>query len=775
MPSFVAPENIAIPPVDETETREQNGATAPVTPRSPQWAAEEVLVEGKMHKKHKALSTSAVLLLAWQSLGVVYGDLGTSCLYVYSNTFHSPPSHQDLLGAACIIFWTLTSIALVKYVMIVLHADDDGEGGTFAMYSLLCRHARISLLETAKLNVTAKPRLTRAQSSKVSARGVVRGLLEGNKSLQKALMVFVLMGTCMVIGDGILTPAISVLSAVEGIHVGYSGLSRSAIVGITCAILIALFLCQHKGTGRVGNWFAPVIGIWLVANLCINLYNISKHHPGMFRCINPWHGLDYFIRNGKTAWVSLGGLVLCITGTEAMFADLGHFPRQAIQMGFLLIGYPSLVITYIGQAAYLWQHPENYASTFYSSVPGPIFWPMFVLATLATIVASQAMISGAFSIIKQSMSLSCFPKVRIIHTSKTMEGQIYIPEINYVFMVLTIAVVVGFQDSTQIGNAYGVSVMSVMLITTFLMSLVMLMVWRLPPWLPALFFAVFGFIEAIYLSSTLYKIANGAWFPVLLSGLLLVIMYAWYYGSSRKSLFDQKNMVNAQGLTEFLANMPVTRVPGVGLFYSDTAHGVPPVFTHFITHLPAVPEVLIFMNIRHEPVPRLEDEDRLLVKPFGIKGYYRCVVRYGYQESVRQGEEFTTQLLNKIIEVTRFELGDSGPVDASPESPRLEASLSSSPLVSSAPVKLAPGKSFIAGPRERAQVEEDLALLEQARSGGIVYVLGRSVIHVSPSAWVGKRWTLYLYAGLKAISRSTTQNYQIPHSKLIEVGMIYDV
>ncbi|KAJ7525557.1 hypothetical protein O6H91_17G056600 [Diphasiastrum complanatum] len=395
------------------------------------------------------------LVLAYQTLGVVYGDLGTSPLYVFPTVSISSPQEEDILGILSIIFWSLTLMGLLKYVFIVLQADDHGEGGTFALYSKLCRHA--------KINVNAGQQYSRLDSDMnlphydkpKTLRSKTKQLLETSKAPQNILMFVVMMGTCMVVGDGVLTPAISVLSAIGGIKSEKSAISQTVVIVISSVVLVALFLLQSRGTSKVSFLFSPIMIAWFVTTPMIGAYNIHKYYPGIFKALSPHYIIRFFQRNHKDGWVNLGAIFLCITGAEAMFADLGHFNKQAIQIAFSSMVYPSLIITYAGEAAYLIKHPENLEDAYFKSIPRPIYWPMFIISTLAAIVASQALISATFSIIKQSMALGCFPRVKLIHTSKKDEGQIYSPEINYILMVLCLAIVIGFRNGTQIGNAFG--------------------------------------------------------------------------------------------------------------------------------------------------------------------------------------------------------------------------------------------------------------------------------------------------------------------------------
>ncbi|KAM0044159.1 putative potassium transporter [Helianthus debilis subsp. tardiflorus] len=470
------------------------------------------------------LNLSRNLLLAYQSFGVVYGDLSTSPLYVYRSVFFGDLTDYQtpdaIFGAFSLIFWTLTLIPLLKYVFIVLSADDNGEGGTIALYSLLCRHAKFSLLPNQQaadeelLSYKYGPSQPTSQSP-----SPLKRFLEKHKKLRTALLIVVLLGASMVIGDGVVTPAISVMSAVSGLQVQGVGLelSHGTVLLFACVILIGLFALQHTGTQRVAIVFAPIVILWLISICGIGLYNIIHWNPKIVYALSPHYIIKFFRETGRAGWLSLGGVLLSITGTEAMFADLGHFTAFSIRLAFVAAVYPCLVIQYMGQAAYLSKNITSIHDSFYKSIPEPVFWPVFVIATLASVVGSQAIISATFSIVKQCHALGCFPRVKIVHTSKHMFGQIYIPEINWILMVLTLLIAVGFQDTTLVGHAYGLACMTVMFITTFLMALVITFVWQKHIGY-ATIFLVFAFIEGIYLSAAIMKVPQGGWVCIVRYG-----------------------------------------------------------------------------------------------------------------------------------------------------------------------------------------------------------------------------------------------------------------
>ncbi|XP_062109791.1 potassium transporter 4-like [Humulus lupulus] len=399
------------------------------------------------------------LLLAYQSFGVVYGDLGTSPLYVYSSTFSGKLqkhiSQDAIFGAFSLIFWTFTLIPLLKYVFVLLSADDNGEGGTFALYSLLCRHAKFSLLPNQQAADEELTSYKYGPSSQHASSSPMKRFLEKHKRLRTALLVVVLFGACMVIGDGVLTPAISILSSVSGLEVTENKLTSGELLLIACCILVGLFALQHCRTHRVAFLFAPIVLIWLFSIFSIGLYNTIHWNPKVVYAFSPHYIVKFFKEIGKDGWISLGGILLSITGTEAMFADLGHFTTLSIRLAFAFVVYPCLVVQYMGQVAYLSKNPDKIHYSFYNSIPESVFWSVFVVATLVAIVGSQAVITATFSIIKQCHALGCFPRVKVVHTSKHIYGQIYIPEINWILMILTLAITIGFQDTNLIGNAYG--------------------------------------------------------------------------------------------------------------------------------------------------------------------------------------------------------------------------------------------------------------------------------------------------------------------------------
>ncbi|XP_050232365.1 potassium transporter 4 [Mercurialis annua] len=765
------------------------------------------------------VNLSRNLILAYQSFGVVYGDLSTSPLYVFSSTFTGKlRKHEDeevIFGAFSLIFWTLTLLPLIKYVFILLSADDNGEGGTFALYSLLCRHAKLSLLPNQQAADEELSTYKYGPSSLSTSSSVLKRFLEKHKRLRTALLVVVLFGACMVIGDGVLTPAISVLSSVSGLEVTAAKLTKGELVLLACVILVGLFALQHVGTHRVAFLFAPIVIIWLFSIFSIGLYNIIHWNPRVVRAISPSYIIKFFSQTGKDGWISLGGILLSITGTEAMFADLGHFTALSIRLAFAFVIYPCLVVQYMGQAAFLSKNPLSIRNSFYDSIPDPVFWPVFVIATLAAIVGSQAVITATFSIVKQCHALGCFPRVKVVHTSKHIYGQIYIPEINWILMILTLSITLGFQDTTLIGNAYGLACMTVMFVTTFLMSLVIIFVWQKSIFLAASFLLFFWFIEGLYLSAALMKVPQGGWAPLVLSAIFMLIMFIWHYGTRKKYNFDLHNKVSLKWLLGLGPSLGIVRVPGIGLIYSELATGVPAIFSHFVTNLPAFHKVLVFVCVKSVPVPYVSPEERFLIGRVCPRPYrmYRCIVRYGYKDIQRDDGDFENLLIQSIAEFIQMEAVE--PQFSSSETPSLDGrmavmstrsvqssmslivteqdNISIDSIQSSKSITLQSLRSAYEddNPQIRRRqvrfqlppspgmdpaVKDELLDLVQAKDAGVAYIMGHSYVKARRNSSYLKKLAIDMgYSFLRKNCRGPSVALNIPHISLIEVGMIYYV
>ncbi|KAG6581145.1 Potassium transporter 4, partial [Cucurbita argyrosperma subsp. sororia] len=773
-----------------------------------------------IHSQFSRAYLTRNLILAYQSFGVVYGDLSTSPLYVYSSIFDEKlrkyRTEEVVFGAFSLIFWTCTLIPLLKYVFIVLSADDNGEGGIFALYSLLCRHAKLSLLPNQQAADEELSAYKYGPSSPAVAPSQLKRFLERHKTLRTILLLVVLFGACMVIGDGVLTPAISVLSAISGLQFTEAKLTNGELLLIACAILVGLFALQHCGTHKVAFIFAPIVIIWLLSIFSVGLYNVIHWNPRIICAISPHYIIKFLRVTGKDGWLSLGGVLLAIAGTEAMFADLGHFTALSIRLAFAFVIYPCLVVQYMGQAAFLSKNLDLFPNSFYDSIPEPVFWPVFVIGTLAAIVGSQAVITATFSIVKQCHALGCFPRVKVVHTSKHIYGQVYIPEINWILMVFTLSVTIGFQDTRLIGNAYGLACMAVMFTTTFLMALVIVFVWQKSILLAAPFLIFFWSVEAAYLSAAIIKVPEGGWVPLVLSAIFMIVMFVWHYGTRKKYYFDLHNKVSLKWLLGLGPSLGIVRVPGIGLIYSELATGVPAIFSHFVTNLPAFHKVLVFVCVKSVPVPYVSPEERFLIGRVCPRPYrmYRCIVRYGYKDIQKDDGNFENQLMLNIAEFIQMEAeepqfssSESSTVDgrmAVISTRSIQSSLSlivsgheevgtSNSIYSSKSATLQSLRSVYEdenpilrrrhvrfqlspSPSMDPRVREELMDLIQAKDAGVAYIMGHSYVKARRSSSYLKKLMIDIgYSFLRKNCRGPSVALNIPHISLIEVGMIYYV
>ncbi|XP_058212992.1 probable potassium transporter 17 isoform X1 [Rhododendron vialii] len=684
----------------------------------------------------KVTSRWETLKLAYKTLGVVFGGLVTSPLYVYPSMPLKSPTEDDYLGIYSIMFWTLSLIGVVKYASIALKADDQGEGGTFALYSLLCRNMEIGFLSSKR--IVPNSRISHAnvyQSSQKPSR--LGKFIEKSVIARRVLLFIAMLGMCMLIGDGILTPAISVLSAMDGIRGPFPSVSKSWVEALSAIVLIVLFLLQKFGTSRVSFLFSPIMGAWTFTTPLVGIYSIIHYYPSIFKAISPHYMFRFFSRNGKEGWLLLGGTVLCITGSEALFADLGHFSRSSIQIAFLFTIYPSLVLTYAGQTAYLIKNPYDHDDGFFKFIPTPIYWPMFIIATLAAIVASQSLISATFSVIKQSVVLDYFPRVKVVHTSSSKEGEVYSPEVNYILMVLCVAVILIFGDGNNIGNAFGVVVILVMLITTILLTLVMIMIWRTPPVLVALYFSVFFVMEGAYVSAVFTKIPEGGWIPFAISLILAFIMFGWFYGRQRKIEYELTHKIDLERLGVLLSDPCVQRVPGLCFFYTNIQDGLTPILGHYIKNMKSLHKVTIFTTLRYLLVPKVAPRERIVIKKLGLKGVYGCVIQYGYADSLNlEGDDFVHQ----VTESLQAHIEDS------------------SAYVPTVPL----------------EVEEEISEVEEAKLAGVVHVRGKTRFYIGKNCRWFDRFMLGFYEVLHSNCRSALPAMGVPLPQCIEVGMLYE-
>ncbi|OVA02740.1 potassium transporter [Macleaya cordata] len=750
-------------------------------------ASAEALEQGSFEQNLKKVPFTAVLTLAYQSLGVVYGDLSTSPLYVYKTTFSGKLSlhenDEEVYGVLSFIFWTLTLIPLFKYIFIVLSADDNGEGGTFALYSLLCRHGRLGILPNQQEADEKLAAYGMEGSADTWQSSILKSFFAKHPKFRNGLLIFVLLGTCMAIGDGVLTPAIS------GEYIYIYRLYY--IVVISCVILVALFSLQHHGTHRVAFMFAPIVTAWLLCISGIGIYNIFRWNPRIYRALSPVYMLRFLKSTAVEGWVSLGGVVLSITGAETMFADLGHFSPLSIKVAFTFLVYPCLVLAYMGEAAFLSRHHEDIQRSFYKAIPEPVFWPVFIVATFAAIVGSQAVISATFSMVSQCCALNCFPRVKIVHTSSTICGQIYIPEINWILMCLCLAVTIGLRDTNMMGHAYGLAVTTVMFVTTCLMFMVMIIVWKQRITTAIAFLVFFGSIELLYISACFIKVPEGGWIQLSLSLIFMGIMYVWNYGTLKKHQFDLENKVSMKRIVALGPSLGMVRVPGIGLVYTNLATGVPAVFGHFVTNLPAFHQVLVFVCIKSIQVPYVSESERFLVDRVGPKDYgmFRCIVRYGYKDLQQENYDFENRLVSVIIQFvemeseecmsapiarpcTYFEMSNVDSFDVSKlmlTHPNREENM----VQSLSDIQVVRPEVGLA---QNSLFKEESLQIMKARESGIAYILGHSYAKAKKSSSFFKRFAInVVYAFLSKNCRGPDVVLSVPYTSLLEVGMIYYV
>ncbi|KAG5228552.1 Potassium transporter family protein [Salix suchowensis] len=757
----------------------------------------------KLRNKYEDKKFSRLLLmqLAFQSLGVVYGDLGTSPLYVFYNTFPDGiEDPEDLIGALSLIIYSLTLIPLLKYVLIVCRANDNGQGGTFALYSLLCRHAKVKTIPNQDLTDEQLTTYSRSTFHETSFAGKTKRWLEEHPFRKNALLVLVLVGSSMVIGDGILTPAISVLSAVQGIKLDHPSMSSDVVVLVAVVILVGLFSMQHHGVDRVSWLFAPIVLLWFLLIGGIGLFNIWKYDTGVLKAISPVYIYRYFRRGGRDSWLSLGGIMLSITGTEALFADLSHFPVPSIQIAFTTVVFPCLLFAYSGQAAYLMKNTSHVVDAFYSSIPDCIYWPVLLVATAAAVVASQATICATFSLIKQALALGCFPRVKIVHTSKRFLSHIYIPDINWILMILCVGVTAGFKNQNQIGNASGTAVVIVMLVTTLLMVLVMLLIWRCHWILVLIFTGLSLVVEGTYFSSVLCKVNQGGWVPLVIALAFFIIMYVWHYGTKKRYEFEVHSKVSMAWILGLGPSLGLVRVPGIGLVYTELARGVPHIFSHFITNLPAIHSIVVFVCVKYLPVHSVPEGERFLVKRIGPVNFrmFRCVVRYGYKDLHKRDESFEKKLLEGLNTFVRLESlmdgcsdsDDYSMCDQETEQPNVLPNHSSNTMPLNMDGTVSSGDSIVSlnghlhnntdmvssGFLSNVAEVNELEFLGVCRDAGVVHILGNTEVLAHRDSKLYKKIAIdYIYAFLRKICRQNSAALNVPHESLLNVGQIIHV
>jgi KUP system potassium uptake protein len=538
---------------------------------------------------------ASALKLAFGAIGVVFGDIGTSPLYAFRETFagHHPLALDRLhiLGVLSLIFWSMMLVVTLKYVTILMRADNRGEGGSLALLALISR----------------------------STEGV-RGT---------AVLVMLGVFACALFyGDSMITPAISVLSAVEGLTVVQSSL-QPLVVPIAIAILIGLFMIQRRGTARVAALFGPVVSVYFLTLATLGVLSILND-PSVLAAFNPWYAVQFFITDGWLAFLALGSVVLAVTGAEALYADMGHFGRKPIRLGWMAFVLPALMLNYLGQGALLMAQPSAISSPFYMLAPEWFRLPLVLIATAATIIASQAVISGAFSVTQQAIQLGFIPRLSIAHTSASAAGQIYIPVVNWSLMVMVILLVLFFQNSSNLAAAYGIAVTGAMFIDTCLLTVVLFALWRWSMWLAVPLLAVFFIVDGAYFAANLTKVPDGGWFPLLIGVIGFTLLTTWAKG---RALMQQRLRESAMPIEVFIKSAAgsAARVPGTAVFMTSSPEGVPHALLHNMKHNKVLHDRVVVLTVLVDEVPYVDLEDRVEIVDLG-NGFWRMIVRYGFMQ-----------------------------------------------------------------------------------------------------------------------------------------------
>ncbi|MDX2120209.1 MAG: potassium transporter Kup [Gemmatimonadota bacterium] len=538
----------------------------------------------------------ALAALAFAALGVVYGDIGTSPLYALKECFGGPHSlaltRDNLLGVLSLIFWSLNFLISFKYVVHMLRADNRGEGGILALLALL------------------------------NPSGLARGP-------RWALISAGLFGSALLYGDGIITPAISVIGAVEGLAVAAPALERW-VLPISIGIVVALFSVQRRGTAMVGQVFGPVTTLWFLCIAALGVYGIAQA-PEVLGAVNPWQMVSLVQREGSAAFFVLAAVVLVVTGGEALYADMGHFGKRPIRLAWFVVVLPALLLNYFGQGALLLRDPAAAANPFYNMVPGWALYPMIAIATSAAVVASQALISGAFSLTQQAVQLGYSPRVTIVHTSERERGQIYIPQVNWGLMVACIALMLAFKTTSNLAGTYGVAVCGTMTFTTILFCAVARERWHWPRWKVTSLGGLFLVVDLMFFAANIDKIPHGGWVPLLIAGLIFTLMATWKRGRIRlTSIMESSSLPMDLFLGDAVKRC--VRVPGTAVFMTSHAGGAPPVLLHHVKHNKVLHEQVILMSVRTRDIPYVPSDERMTFKELGEK-FYDLTAEYGFMES----------------------------------------------------------------------------------------------------------------------------------------------
>jgi KUP system potassium uptake protein len=536
------------------------------------------------------------LMLA--AIGVVYGDIGTSPLYTMKEIFFGPhgltPTPDNVLGILSVIFWSLIFVVSIKYMVFVMSASNRGEGGIMALMALAlrCRH----------------------------------------RQTQRAVVLTLgLFGTSLFYGDGVITPAISVLSAAEGLQVAAPSL-QPYVLPMTISVLIGLFLFQSHGTAKVGLAFGPIMCGWFVTLALLGWHSIEQN-PVVLDALHPAYALNFLLAQGPQAFLAMGAVVLALTGSEALYADMGHFGRRPIQLAWFTMIFPSLVLNYFGQGALILRSPEAIENPFYLLVPSDLMYPMIALSTAATVIASQAVISGAFSVTSQAIRMDYLPRMQLVHTSSAAMGQIFVPSLNRLLLLIVILTVLSFKSSGNLAAAYGIANTGTMTITTLLVWVVAVDTWKWPPRWASVMVACFLIVDGTFLGANILKIPHGGWFPLVLGTLIFTLMTTWRKG--RQVLFHQLQKA-AESLTGFIAqipqNPPYARVPGTAVFLTARHISMPHALQQNLKHNQIIHERVVLLTIVIDDVPVVPRDERVEVDSMD-EGFYRVTAKYGFMET----------------------------------------------------------------------------------------------------------------------------------------------
>ena len=535
--------------------------------------------------------------LALGALGVVFGDIGTSPLYAVKETFSGshafPATPENVFGVLSLIFWSLAFVISIKYIGFVLRADNRGEGGILALLALVTHR-------------------------------------EGPKKYAASVVILGLVGAALLYGDGVITPAMSVLGAIEGLSVATPAFERY-VAWISAVILAFLFSVQHRGTGGIGKVFGPVIAVWFVMIAILGIRGIMMA-PEVLRAINPYYAVEFFRIDGVRGFLVLGTVVLVITGGEALYADMGHFGRRPIRLAWFVAAMPALILNYFGQAALLLRHPESAVNPFFELAPGWALYGVIVIATAAAIVASQALISGVFSLTRQAVQLGYSPRVTIIHTSSSQEGQIYVPEVNKALAVGCIALTLGFASTSNLAAAYGIAVTGTMMITTLLFHRVTRDLWGWPAWRTRALTGVFLAVDLGFFLANAVKITQGGWFPIAVAIVVFTLMSTWKAGRRIVQEVLREGSLPIEMFISDIARKQLARVPGSAVFLTSDASGAPPVLLHHLKHNKVLHQRVLLLSIQTRDIPTVPHEERLQIRDLG-EGFLLVIASYGFMQT----------------------------------------------------------------------------------------------------------------------------------------------